>query len=109
MLVSAIAVARAIEAIAQSLRTSRAQERLTDSRTDLHPQADNSAQFRVQFVGASDDRDSLILKEVGIEAADVPTAIVAAAKIVFPPKTIGLRILDPSGRHVFMRHKAAYR
>ena len=64
-------------------------------------------QFRVQFVGRRPDSDSSILKEVGIEATDVSSAIVAAAKETFPPKTTGLRILDREGREVFARTKAA--
>jgi len=66
-----------------------------------------SPQFRVQFVGRRPDSDSSILKEVGIEATDVSSAIVAAAKETFPPKTTGLRILDREGREVFARTKAA--
>ena len=49
-----------------------------------------------------------MLKEVGLEAEDVSGAIVAAAKLSFPPKTIGLRILDPDGREVFARRKAGH-
>ena len=33
-------------------------------------------------------------------------AIVAAANIAWPPRTIGLRILDNEGREVFARQKA---
>jgi hypothetical protein len=49
-----------------------------------------------------------MLKEVGLEAADVSGAIVAAATLSFPPKTIGLRILDRDGREVFARRKAGH-
>ena len=62
--------------------------------------------FRIQFVGASPDRGPSILTEVEIEAEDVSGAIIAAAKIAWPPRTIGLRILDSEGREVFGRHKA---
>jgi hypothetical protein len=62
--------------------------------------------FRVQFAGASRDRGPSILTEVEIEAEDVSGAIIAAAKIAWPPRTIGLRILDSEGREVFGRHKA---
>ena len=44
--------------------------------------------------------------EVEIEVMDVSAAIIAAAKIAWPPQTIGLRILDSEGREVFGRHKA---
>lgn len=62
--------------------------------------------FRVQFAGASRDRGPSILTEVEIEAEDVSGAIIAAAKIAWPPRTIGLRIVDGEGREVFERHKA---
>ena len=60
-----------------------------------------SQQFRVQFVGATRGREPLLLKEVGIEAADVSAAVVAAASLALPPKTNGLHILDREGRVVF--------
>jgi hypothetical protein len=64
-----------------------------------------SRQFRVQFVGAARGREPLLLKEVGIEAADVSAAVVAAASLALPPKTNGLRILDREGRVVFARER----
>jgi hypothetical protein len=63
-------------------------------------------QFRVQFLGATCGRVGSVLKEVGIEAADVPGAIVAAASLALPPTTKGLHILDREGRQVFARQKA---
>ena len=62
-------------------------------------------QFRVQFVGATGGREPLLLKEVGIEAADVSAAVVAAASLTLPPKTNGLHILDREGRVVFARER----
>jgi hypothetical protein len=38
--------------------------------------------------------EPFILKEVGVETADISAAIVAAANLTLPPKTRGLRILD---------------
>jgi hypothetical protein len=64
-----------------------------------------SQQFRVQFVGAARGREPLLLKEVGIEAADVSAAVVAAASLALPPKTNGLHILDREGRVVFARER----
>jgi hypothetical protein len=46
------------------------------------------------------------LTDVEIEVVDVSAAIIAAANIAWPPRTIGLRILDSEGREVFSRHKA---
>jgi hypothetical protein len=43
-------------------------------------------QFRVQFVGATRRRALSVLKEVGIEAADVSGAIVAAASLALLPR-----------------------
>ena len=62
--------------------------------------------FRVQFVGAAPDRGPATLKEVEIQVADVSSAIIAAANLAWPPRTIGLRILDREGREVFNRQKA---
>jgi hypothetical protein len=50
--------------------------------------------------------EPFILKEVGVEAADISAAIVAAANLTMPPKTRGLRILDREGRELFARRKA---
>ena len=62
--------------------------------------------FRIQFVGATPDRGPTTLKEVQIRVADTSAAIVAAANTLWPPRTIGLRILDHEGREVFGRQKA---
>ena len=64
-------------------------------------------QFRVQCVGSENGSEPSILKEVGIEAADMAGAIVAAAALPLPPMTKGLRILDREGRVVFARQKGA--
>jgi hypothetical protein len=45
------------------------------------------------------------LREVEIEVVDVSAAIIAAANIAWPPRRIGLRILDSEGREVFSRQK----
>ncbi len=62
--------------------------------------------FRIQFVGAAPARGPTTLRQVEIQVADVSAAIVAAANIAWPPRTIGLRILDGEGREVFKRQKA---
>jgi hypothetical protein len=58
--------------------------------------------FRIQFVGATPDRGPTTLKKVQIRVA----AIVAAANTLWPPQTIGLRILDHEEREVFGQQKA---
>ena len=58
--------------------------------------------FRIQSVGATPDRGPTTLKTVQIRVA----AIVAAANTLWPPQTIGLRILDHEEREVFGQQKA---
>ncbi len=65
--------------------------------------------FRIQFVGSVADSGPTTLTEVEIEVANVSAAIVAAANIAWPPRTIGLRIFDQVGREVFARQKADHR
>jgi hypothetical protein len=62
--------------------------------------------FRIQFIGTTPDRARPILKEVDFQGSDVSSAVVFAAKLDWPPKTTGLRIIDCEGREVFERHKA---
>ena len=62
--------------------------------------------FRLQFISSASDRGPSIVTEVEIQASDASAAIVAAAKIAMPPRTIGLRILDSDGREVFSRRRA---
>jgi hypothetical protein len=62
--------------------------------------------FRIQFVGATPEGRPITLTEVEIQVADASAAIVAAANLAWPPRTIGLRILDGEGREVFARQKA---
>jgi hypothetical protein len=62
-------------------------------------------QFHLQLISVAPDRGPSIVTEVEIQASDASTAIVAAAKIAMPPRTIGLRILDSEGHEVFSRRK----
>jgi hypothetical protein len=59
--------------------------------------------FRLQFISSAPDRGPTIVTEVEIQALDASAAIVAAAKVAMPPRTIGLRIFDSEGREVFSR------
>ena len=61
--------------------------------------------FRLQFISSASDRGPSIVTEVEIQASDASAAIVAAAKIAMPPRTIGLRILDSDRREVFCRRR----
>lgn len=65
--------------------------------------------FRIQFMGAGTDSTPSVLREDEIRASDVSAAIIAAAIASWPPKTIGLRILDHDGHEVFGRQKPAGR
>ena len=65
--------------------------------------------FRIQFVCGTPDRGPTNLTEKQIQVADAPAAIIAAAKIKWPPQTIGVRILDREGHEVFARQKAQRR
>ena len=62
--------------------------------------------FRIQFVSAAPGRGLSVLGEVEIQALDVSAAIVAAANLAFPPKTMALRILHREGQAVFERYKS---
>ena len=54
--------------------------------------------FRLQFISLAPDRGPSIVTEVEVQASDASGAIVTAAKIAMPPRTIGLHILDSDGR-----------
>jgi hypothetical protein len=70
---------------------------------------DRPQAFRIQFVCGTQDRGPTNLTEKHIQAEDTSAAIVAAANAKWPPRTIGLRILDRDGREVFAREKAQRR
>jgi hypothetical protein len=61
--------------------------------------------FRLQFISSGPDRGPSIVTEVEIQASDASAAIVVAAKIAMPPRTIGLSILDSEGHEVFSRRR----
>jgi hypothetical protein len=68
------------------------------SALDLQP-------FRLQFISSAPDRGPSIVTEVEIQASDASAAIVVAAKIAMPTRTIGLSILDSEGHEVFSRRR----
>jgi hypothetical protein len=61
--------------------------------------------FQLQYISSAPDRGPSIVTELEIQASDASGAIVAAAKIAMPPRTIGFRILDREGREVFSRRR----
>jgi hypothetical protein len=68
--------------------------------------AARSQRFRLQFFAVADDRGPSIVAETEIQAADASAAIRAAAVADWPPRAIGLRILDHEGREIFERLRA---
>jgi hypothetical protein len=62
--------------------------------------------FRLQFFAVANDRGQAVLAETEIEAPDASAAIRAAADADWPPRAIGLRLLDSEGREIFERLKA---
>jgi hypothetical protein len=60
--------------------------------------------FRIQFLCAA-PAGLLVLNEVEVAATSESDAIVSAARLSLPPKTVAVRILDHGGQVVFERHK----
>jgi hypothetical protein len=65
--------------------------------------------FRLQFFGVGADLGPAILTETEIQAPDASGAILAAAQAIWPPRAVGLRVLDLEGREIFERLKADMR
>jgi hypothetical protein len=61
--------------------------------------------FRIQLISVAPDRGPSIVTKLDIQASDASGAIVAAAKVALPPRTIELCILDSEGREVFSRRR----
>ncbi len=62
--------------------------------------------FRLQFFAVADDCGPSVIAESDIHAADASAAIRAGAEADWPPRAIGLRILDREGREIFERLRA---
>jgi hypothetical protein len=65
--------------------------------------------FLLQFFGVGPDHGPAVLTETEIEAADASGAIREAAITNWPPRAVGLRLLDLEGREIFERLKADLR
>ena len=65
--------------------------------------------FRLQFFGLGADLGPAVLTETEIEAADASAAIREAVETRWPPRAVGLRLLDLEGREIFERLKADLR
>ncbi len=64
--------------------------------------------FRLQFFGVA-NLGPAILTETEIQAPDASGAIRTAVETVWPPRAVGLRVLDLEGREIFERLKADMR
>ena len=62
-----------------------------------------SIPYRLQFLGAGTDRGPSILKEVDLRASEPSEAVREAARLRWPPRAIGFRLIDGEGREVFGR------
>ena len=62
--------------------------------------------FRLQFFAVAGDLGPTIVAETDIRAADASDAIRTAAEAPWPPRAIGLRVLDREGREIFEQLKA---
>jgi hypothetical protein len=71
--------------------------------------AARTQRFRLQFFGVGADLGPAVLTETEIEAADASVAIREAAATSWPPRAVGLRLLDLEGREIFERLKADLR
>ena len=65
--------------------------------------------YRLQFFGVGADHGPAVLTETEIQAADASGAIREAAAAIWPPRAVGLRLLDLEGREIFERLKADLR
>ena len=65
--------------------------------------------FRLQFFGVGADHGPTVLAETEIQAADASVAIREAVTTSWPPRAVGLRLLDLEGREIFERLKADLR
>ena len=74
--------------------------------TPVIPERQLGVQFRLQYLGAAPDGTPSVLHEVVVRAADVSAAVRLAARIGWPPRAIGFRLIDGQGREVFGQRKA---
>jgi hypothetical protein len=65
--------------------------------------------FRLQFFGLGADHGPAVLAETEIQATDASGAIREAVMANWPPRAVGLRLLDLQGREIFERLKADLR
>jgi hypothetical protein len=65
--------------------------------------------FRLQFFGVGADHGPAVISESEIQAADASDAIREAVTANWPPRAVGLRLLDLEGREIFERLKADLR
>ena len=59
--------------------------------------------FRLQLLGLAAERGASILKEVDLRASDASEAVREAARLDWPPRALGFRLIDWEGRETFGR------
>jgi hypothetical protein len=65
--------------------------------------------FRLQFFGVGADHGPAVLTDTEVQAADASAAIREATAAHWPPRAVGLRLVDLEGREIFERLKADLR
>jgi hypothetical protein len=65
--------------------------------------------FRLQFFGLGAGLGPAVLAETEIQSSDATSAIREAVETNWPPRAVGLRLLDLEGREIFERLKADLR
>jgi hypothetical protein len=71
--------------------------------------ANRPQRFRLQFFSLGPDLSPTVLSETETQAADASGAIREAVATNWPPRAVGLRLLDLEGREIFERLKADFR
>jgi hypothetical protein len=61
--------------------------------------------YRLQFFGLGADLGPIVLTEAEIQAADASGAIHQAVATSWPPRAVGMRLVDLEGREIFERLK----
>jgi hypothetical protein len=71
--------------------------------------ASRPQRFRLQFFSLGADLSPTVLSETETQAAEASEAIREAVATNWPPRAVGLRLLDLEGREIFERLKADLR
>jgi len=93
--------------IAMSLYENQVRSRKKSAVQEYAQQAELTPQrFRLRFLGITMEEGLTVLKETEFEAIDPSATLEDAAEILWPPRAIGLRVVDHDGHAVFERLRA---